>query len=274
MAYLLLKTIKGHKYYYVAQSARVNGKTRIINQVYLGTLENMIKARQQTQDGGPSPDYGKSFEFGCVISLLELADRLGVRKIIDDHVGKRGQGIPVGDSILLAAINRVVGQVSKNTFHEDWFKNTVLPNSFPKANEKSLSSQGFWNNMSLIDRDIIQKIEDDITLKIIQNYNIESNILLFDNTNFATYIDTENSAQLPKRGKSKEHRSDLKIVGLSLMVSPDNNIPLFHEPFTTCNACHAPVQSFEGIADVGRYGLRMGQKDDRSSSEDEEVETT
>ncbi|MCL5780465.1 MAG: hypothetical protein M1119_06030, partial [Firmicutes bacterium] len=37
--------------------------------------------------------------------------------------------------------------------------------------------------------------------------------------------------KLPQRGHSKEKRSDLKIVGLAMMVTPDFNVPLFHEVY-------------------------------------------
>jgi transposase len=107
----------------------------------------------------------------------------------------------------------------------------VLSAIFPKATEQSLSSQGFWNNMSLLNDSKIYAIEDEITSNIIKNYEIPTDCLIFDNTNFFTYINTENPASIPKRGHSKEKRNDLKIIGLSLMVSPFHNIPLFHETY-------------------------------------------
>jgi len=33
------KSVKGYKYYYYVESARVNGKPQYVNQVYLGTAE-------------------------------------------------------------------------------------------------------------------------------------------------------------------------------------------------------------------------------------------
>jgi transposase len=232
VASLVVKNIKGHNYYYAVESARVNGKPRITKQTYLGTLETMLEARKQKSSKELlRPDFGQVLEFGAVTSLFDLAERLKVRQIIDNHVGKRPQGLPVGDSLLLAAINRAVAPVSKKAFFGDWFDKTVLPNLFPKANERNLSSQGFWKNMSLVNKETIAKIEDEICANIVKEYNISTDYLLFDNTNFITYIDTDNPFLLAKRGKSKEHRTDLKIVGLSLMVSPDNNIPLFHEPY-------------------------------------------
>jgi transposase len=61
--------------------------------------------------------------------------------------------------------------------------------------------------------------------------SLSTDCLLFDNTNFFTYIDTSTPASLAQRGHSKQKRNDLKIVGLSLMVSPDHSIPLFHEAY-------------------------------------------
>jgi transposase len=132
--------------------------------------------------------------------------------------------------MILAAINRVVEPTSKNTFH-DWYKQTVLYKVFPSANSFNLSSQGFWNNMSLLDADKIRRIEDEVARIVINRYKLSTDTMLFDNTNFFTYIDTANKAKIPQRGNSKQKRSDLKIVGLSMMVSPDHNIPLFHEVY-------------------------------------------
>jgi transposase len=193
----------------------------------------MIKAAELRKKELDVPEAIESlvYEFGAVSALLDVAERLGVREIIDKHTRKRNQGLPIGDSILLAAINRAVFPVSKNALFEDWFERTVLTNSFPKANRKNLSRQGFWNNMSQLSSEKIRLIEDCLSEKIINTYNVPNNCLFYHNINFYTYINTDNDSTLAKRGKSKEHREDLKIVGLSLMVSKYYNIPLFHEVY-------------------------------------------
>jgi transposase len=119
---------------------------------------------------------------------------------------------------------------SKNSFYS-WFAHTVLKYCFPEADEENLSSQGFWNNMEQLDQATIRSIEDEITTLVVKKYKIRTDCLLFDNTNFFTYMDTDNPSILSKRGHSKEKRSDLKIIGLSLMVSPDHSVPLFHETY-------------------------------------------
>ena len=46
-------------------------------------------------------------------------------------------------------------------------------------------------------------------------------------TNFATFIDTGNdAAPIAQRGKAKQKRSDLRLVGLGLVVTRDGGIPL------------------------------------------------
>ena len=48
-----------------------------------------------------------------------------------------------------------------------------------------------------------------------------------DMTNFATFIDTANGkAPIAQRGKAKQKRSDLRLVGLGLVVTRDGGIPL------------------------------------------------
>ena len=232
MATISKRTNKSGTYYYLVESARVNGKPRIVKQKYLGTAARIEEAVKRMSSGEliPDPDLVKVYEFGAVTALYSVADRLGICQVIDDIAGKRSQGLPVSASILLAAINRVVAPTSKKSFWE-WFNKTVLYKIFPKANAKNLSSQGFWNNMAVLDGDKIHRIEDEITKRVVDQYTLDVDCLLFDNTNFFTYLDTSNPSTLAKRGNSKQKRMDLKIVGLSLVVSPDHNIPLFHEAY-------------------------------------------
>ena len=50
-------------------------------------------------------------------------------------------------------------------------------------------------------------------------------------TNFATFIDTGNGkAPIAQRGKAKQKRSDLRLVGLGLVVTRDGGIPLLATP--------------------------------------------
>ena len=86
---LMKKTIKGHTYWYLVESARVNGQPRITWQLYLGKPED-IAARWQ---GGRPVVVA---EFGALAALWSLAERLDLVGIIDRVVPKRTQGVLPG----------------------------------------------------------------------------------------------------------------------------------------------------------------------------------
>ena len=92
------------------------------------------------------------------------------------------------------------------------------------------TSQNFWNN-TCITADEIDKIEEVIIKKVVSTYQIDTTHIIYDATNFFTYIDTKQESKLAKRGHNKEKRNDLRIVGLALMVSPEFSIPLLHDTY-------------------------------------------
>jgi len=51
--------------------------------------------------------------------------------------------------------------------------------------------------------------------------------LCFDGTNFDTFIDSRTTSELAQRGHAKSKRTNLRLVGLALLVSTDFHIPLF-----------------------------------------------
>jgi transposase len=56
---------------------------------------------------------------------------------------------------------------------------------------------------------------------------VDCSSVALDMTNFATFIDTGNEkAPVAQRGKAKQKRSDLRLVGLGLVVTRDGGIPL------------------------------------------------
>jgi transposase len=237
MAYLLKRKSGKKTYYYWARSVKVNGVSRQEILMSFGTGDDIASKYQLNTDTTvPADDQliveedCNFFNFADVASLYDLCKRLGLIEIIDRYAPKREQGLSIGTYMILAAINRVVEPVSKNSFY-DWFRKTVLVGVFPNANEYNLSSQSFWNHMIELDQKCISEIEDDISQLLVEKYDIPTDCLLFDNTNFYTFVATKNPATIPQRGHCKSKRTDLRIIGLSLMVSPEHNIPLFHETY-------------------------------------------
>src|SRR6516165_9228425 len=100
MATIIAKTIRGHRYYYLVQTAWVNGRSRYVKQRYLGKAEDIGQLFEQAT--APQPTHSLNFEFGGTAALYSVAQQLQLTDIIDRHVPKRSQGLSVGQYALLA----------------------------------------------------------------------------------------------------------------------------------------------------------------------------
>jgi len=228
MTSLIKKRKDGRDYYYAVRSARVDGKPRIVWQKYLGPVDAVI--RKLANGEVVEPEYSLSFYFGGPAALLSIAEWLGIKDIIDRHVPKRGQGPSVGDYLLLCAINRVLSPTTKTQLAE-WYQETILERLW-KFSPDCFTSQHFWNHMDRLGEEEIAAIETDITKRVVKVLKLDLECLLYDATNFFTYIDSRNDrCKLPQRGHSKEKRADLRIVGLALVVTRHFKIPIFHQPY-------------------------------------------
>ncbi len=229
MPSLTPKVIDGHIYYYARYCQRVDGKPKIVRQVYLGKIDDLVAAVENSRQQ-PQPLETEVAAFGDSAALFDIAQRLDLVQLLDSvFPPKRHQGLSVGQYLLLAAINRAVSPTSKLQF-ADWYRQTVLTRLLP-ADPAALSSQNFWNHMDLVTADHVLECEKQITQRLIQRFQLDLGALVYDGTNFFTYINTRTPAELPQRGHNKQKRTDLRQVNLGLLVSADFHIPLFHKVY-------------------------------------------
>ena len=220
------KVIDGHTYYYARYSQRVDGKPKVVRTVYLGKLEDLVAAVEQSSQP-PQPLHSDVAAFGDVAALWDIAQRLDLVPLLDSILPlKRHQGLSCGQYLLLAAINRAVAPASKLQF-ADWYRQTALTRWLP-ADPAWLSSQSFWNHMDRITPEHIQQFEQQMTRRLIERFQLDLRSLIYDGTNFFTYINTRTPSELPQRGHNKQKRIDLRQVSLGLLVSADFHVPLFH----------------------------------------------
>jgi transposase len=228
MASLTAKRIAGRVYYYLRECQRVDGRPKIVRQKYLGSAEDLVRALTDRESPLSKVREALVLDFGAVVALNELAQRIGVVETIDRHVPKNGHAAPsVGIYLLVAALNRCVHPCSKARM-KAWVERTCLPRLL-RISPSQLTSQRFWDNMDRLNDSAIQAIERDITSSVIQQFQLDLRCLLYDATNFFSFIDTFNGrSTLAQRGHSKEGRESLRIFGLALLVTTDFDIPLFH----------------------------------------------
>lgn len=254
MASIIKKNIRGRPYYYARECKRVEGKPKIVWQKYLGRAENIIAAvsGDRVQPPMPAkPTEALVSEFGAVVALYDLARRLRLVEHIDRHVPKQGRGPTVGAYLLVAILNRCVAPCSKTGIAQ-WFQETAL-RRLVDIEARQLSSQRFWDNMDRISREAIEAIEQDIVSQMVREFEIDVKRVLFDATNFFTFIDTFNErSTLAQRGKSKEGRKALRIVGLALLVSADFHVPLLHRTYPG-NQADAPTFKSLTASLIARY---------------------
>jgi transposase len=78
----------------------------------------------------------------------------------------------------------------------------------------------------------LTEIDRRITLRMIEEFGLDVSALALDMTDFATYIDTANGkAPIAQRGKAKQKRADLRLVGLGLVVTRDGGVPLLSHAY-------------------------------------------
>jgi transposase len=226
MASLYPKKIRGNTYWYLREMARVDGKPKMVSERYLGTAAE-IAAAVESREAAAGPERTRHLAFGDVAAAWGILDALGVSGIIDGVAGSRpaGQPLSTGTYLVLAALGRLVAPCSKAAF-ADWWKTTAA-DRFTKISASALDHRRFWDAMHAVTGEQLEEASRQIAVRIVQASGADVSSVALDMTNFATFIATANGrAPIAQRGKAKQKRSDLRLVGLGLVVTRDGGIPL------------------------------------------------
>lgn len=229
MASIVGKKQGGKTYYYLVESARVDGKPRIVSQQYLGSAEEVAAKLAGTNVGEPVRTQHKAF--GDLATVWGMLERLDVAGVIDSVVARRSDaGASVGTYIALATANRIVAPCSKLAF-ADWWASTAGPR-FTRIRTSTLDHRRFWKAMDRLDSASLARIEAELGRRIVTEFDLDISGLVLDMTNFATFIDSTNTrAPIAQRGKAKQKRLDLRLVALALVVTRDGGIPLLSRAY-------------------------------------------
>ena len=255
MSSLIGKRIKGQTYYYLREVARVGGKPKIVSQRYLGKAEDIAAA---LEGAASLPERTQHLAFGDVAATWSMLERLGVAGIIDEVVGARraDAAASVGTYLALATLNRVVAPCSKLAFAE-WWASTAA-DRWVKLPAAALDHRRFWDAMDAVSEAQLVEIEARIGAVLVQRFGLDLAGLVCDMTNFATFIDTGNTrAPIAQRGRAKQKRADLRLVGLALVVTRDGAVPVLSHAYP---GNRPDVTQFATVIDtlVGRYRQLAG----------------
>src|ERR1700732_493361 len=238
MASLVAKK-KGNKlYYYVVESARVDGKPRIVHQAYLGTAEKLaelVRARP-----APVPLAATTREFGLPAALWAAAQQTGVWDLLQSHWPTPRSGPSPAHYLLLAAIHRIC-QPGPKTEVSDWYRSSILATLWEFPPER-FTSQAFWDAFEQIlpeGPEALSSADDALEqaqLRLLgvwkEKQLVSRRLLAYDTTNFYTYIASTNTRnQLAQRGHNKQGRHNLRQVGLSYVLDGEHGLSLCHHVY-------------------------------------------
>jgi transposase len=253
MASLIAKKKANQLYYYVVESARVDGKPRIVHQTYLGTAEKvaaLVKDRT-----APVPVEATAIDFGLPGSLWLAAQQTGVLELLQSLWPQPRSGPSPAHYLLLAAIHRIC-QPGPKTEVAGWYDRTVLRSLWGFAPER-FTSQEFWDCFDRIQEEELEQAQIRLLGVWKQKQLVSRRLLAYDTTNFYTYVASTNTRnELAQRGHNKQGRHNLRQVGLSYVMDGDNGLSLCHHvyPGNRADAEELP----EALARIGALLDRNG----------------
>jgi hypothetical protein len=160
VASIVGKRVAGRTYYYLVESARVEGKPRVVSQQYLGSAEEIAARMNETRPGGAVRTQHRAF--GDVAAVWEVLRRLDVIGIVDAVVPRyRNAAASVGMYLALATLNRVVAPCSKLGFAEWWA--TTAGSRWIRLAPAALDHRRFWDAMDLVSEADLRLIETRIS---------------------------------------------------------------------------------------------------------------
>ena len=238
MASLVAKK-KGNKlYYYVVESARVDGKPRIVHQAYLGTAEKLAEmVRDRT---APVPLAATTREFGLPAALWAAAQKTGVWDLLLSLWPLPRSGPSPAHYLLLAAIHRIC-QPGPKTEVPNWYRSSILSTLWEFPADR-FTSQAFWDAFEQIlpeGQEALSPADDPLEqaqLRLLgvwkEKQLVSRRLLAYDTTNFYTYIASSNTRnQLAQRGHNKQGRHNLRQVGLSYLLDGEHGLSLCHHVY-------------------------------------------
>jgi len=219
------REIDGRRYRIAAQSVWDSEQGRsVARQVNLGPADP-----PPTVDLGATRTIGTRM-VGDVGALVWVAEQLDLVGRIDRACGDQGckNGPSIGEMVLAVAIQRACSPGPKRDLEE------FLDGSLPRVSclpASAFSGQAFHRLAQRVTDAELDTAQVSIAKAAVQRFELSTDVLAFDTTNFDTHIATTTPGELARRGHAKSKRSDLRVVGLGLLVSETGHVPLLYRSY-------------------------------------------
>lgn len=186
-------------------------------------------------DAPPVADLGSTRTIGTrrvgdVGALVWVAEQLDLIKRIDQACGVKGptDGPTMGEMVLAVAVQRACGPSAK--CHLAAFLESCVP-LVSCLSASRFTGQAFHRLAAQATEEQLEQAQIEIARAVVRRFDVSTDVLAFDTTNFDTHIATTTPGELARRGKAKSKRSDLRVVGLATLVSETGHVPLLHRTY-------------------------------------------
>lgn len=254
------REISGRRYRVAAQSVWDPSRKRSVSrQVTLGPVEPAGEA-----------DLGVTFTVGTkrvgdVGALAWVAEKLDLVGIINRACGGSSKtGASIGEMVLAVAIQRATAPGPKRDLPEFLDGSLARISCLPSD---AFSGQAFHRLAERVTAAQLDAAQIQIARAAVKDFKLSTDVLAFDTTNFDTHIATTTTSDLAQRGHAKSKRSDLRVVGLGLLVSETGHVPLLHHTYPgngsdqgVLDACLETLGHLHDALDQGEGRKRPAQR--------------
>jgi transposase len=168
---------------------------------------------------------------GDVGAMIWVAEQLDLIGHIDRACGSLGAkgGPSVGELAVAVAIQRACSPGPKRDLAE------FLDGAVPRLSclpASAFSGQAYHRVAQQVTDEHLERAQIAIAKAAVARFELSADVLAFDTTNFDTHIATLTPGELARRGHAKSKRSDLRVVGLGVLVSETGHVPLLYRTYS------------------------------------------
>lgn len=222
-------------------------------------------------DAPPKAELGETRTVGTravgdVGALLWVAEQLDLIGHIDRCCASTGAkgGPSIGEMVLAVALQRVCSPGPKCDLSE------FLDGCVPRVSclpASKFTGQAFHRIARGVTDAELEAAQVAIAKTAVATFKLSTDVLAFDTTNFDTHIATTTGGALARRGHAKSKRSDLRVVGLGVLVSETGQVPLLHRTYAgnssdqgVLEACLDGLSALHEALDEGEGRKRPGER--------------
>ncbi|MFD9894795.1 transposase [Amycolatopsis sp. NPDC059027] len=205
------KRIGGRTYYYLAESARVDGAPRVVTQRYLGTAEEIARA----VPGDAAPDSARHRSYGDVAAVWATLRRLDFVRRVDAVFGPQRAKTTLGTRLAIAVLHQATAPAAP--LGEWWAGSAAEDLVRPRPPRSALTTTAHWKALGRLTPERVTAVESTIAEAVLGLLGDGTAALAVDVAQFASF--TAADCTLPSACQDA-------LAGLGLVVTRDGAIPL------------------------------------------------